>query len=369
MKIGIDARMYRSSVAGIGRYSQNLIKNLLELDLENEYILFMTSEDKKEFENWAIENSLKIKNLKLKIIVTDIPHYSIGEQIKFAKIIEKERLDLMHFLHFNVPVRYKGKFIVTIHDLTLLFYPQAAKDINFLKHLGFRWVIKKAVLNAQKIIAVSENTKKDIIKKFQIPESRIQVIYEAADDKIFKEINSDLSNKLRTQYAIGNKPVILYVGQFRGHKNIASLVKAFTKLRKEIPCQLVLLGSGPKIDNPDIIMPGYVSDEELAAWYKLADVFAMPSLYEGFGLPGLEAMTAGVPVVASNRASLPEVYQDAACYFNPFSFQDISDKIKMVLQDKKLRQKLIENGRKVSGQYSWRKTAEETLTVYKQISK
>lgn len=371
MRIGIDARMYRSSVAGIGRYSQNLIKNLLAIDSQNQYVLFMTAADAEEIRN----KKLEIRNAK--IVVVNIPHYSLAEQIKFAKIIEKENLDLMHFLHFNVPVNYKGKFIVTIHDLTLLFYPQAAKDINFFKHLGFRYVIKKAVRHAAKIIAVSENTKKDITQVFKVKSQKIKVIYEAADDKVFDNIKNMDIEKIKKQYNI-DKPVILYVGQFRGHKNVVGLIKAFKKLKKEIPCQLVLLGKKDlnveiqesldrETEKGDILMPGFVLDKDLACWYKLADIFVLPSFYEGFGLPGLESMIAGTPVVASNRASLPEIYKDAVLYFDPFDTADIADKIKRVLQNKNLQNKLIENGRRVSREYSWKKTAEETLDLYKKF--
>lgn len=367
MKIGIDARMYRSSVAGIGRYSQNLIKNLLEIDHNDEFVLFMTPADQAEFKKLKI-NPLNadpriagMTNQNVKIVNTNIAHYSLAEQTKLPKIIEEEKLDLMHFLHFNLPVNYRGKYLVTIHDLTLLFYPQAAKDISLLKNWGFKYVMKRAVKRADKIIAVSENTKKDIIKVYQTPPEKIKVIYEGADEKIFTGIKNKKVSK----------PIILYVGQIRKHKNIAGLTEAYKILKKQIDCQLVILGGRiDKIANlPDIVMPGFVTDCELALRYKNAAVLVMPSFYEGFGLTGLEAMKAGTPVVASNTSALPEIYQDAALYFDPFNVDDIADKIKMVIQDKKLRQNLIAKGHQVSKKYSWRKTAEETLDLYKQIQK
>lgn len=359
MVIGIDARMYRSSVAGIGRYSQNLIKNLLELDHHNQYILFMTAEDYQEFKNpkSKIQMTNKISNVKIQI--TNIPHYSLAEQTKLAKIIEREKPNLMHFLHFNVPANFSGKYLVTIHDLTLLFYPEAARDINLFKRWGFRYVLKKTITRAAKIIAVSQNTKQDIVRIYKVNPDKIKVIYEAADDKVFEKI----SQKTLT------KPVILYVGQMRKHKNVERLIAAVQILKREIPCQLVILGGslGKKIVK-DAIMPGFVSDQELASWYKSAAVLVMPSLYEGFGLPGLEAMQAGTPVVSSNRASLPEIYGDAALYFDPSNINDIADKIKMVLTNNKLRRDLIRKGQKRAQKYSWRKTAESTLEVYKEVN-
>jgi len=386
MKIGIDARMYRSGVAGIGRYSQNLIKNLLEINQKDEFILFMTSDDYRELKNpkslprrQAGKLQMTNKNSNVKIKITNIPHYSLAEQLTLPKIIEKENLDLMHFLNFNCPVRYGGKFVVTIHDLTLLFYPETARDTNIYKKLGFKYVMKKACRNAAKIIAVSENTKKDIIDKFQIPKSKIQTIYEAADDKIFGRVSSESLKSLREKYKI-NQPLILYVGQFRAHKNLIGLLKAFEILRSNFPCQLAILGKRDlnhqlktildKADyKDDIVMPGFVEDTELAQWYKIASVFVLPSFYEGFGLPGLEAMMVGTPVAASNQASLPEIYQDGAWYFDPFDTADIAGRIKEVLKDEKLRKNLIEKGKIIARSYSWRKTAEQTLDLYKQIQK
>ena len=381
MRIGIDARLYRSSAAGIGRYSQNLIKNLLEIDQENQYILFMTPADRQEFK-------LTTNNSQLTTI--DIPHYSLAEQTKLPVVIAKEKLDLMHFLNFNCPVKYRGKFIVTIHDLTLLFYPEAAKKTNFLKQAAFRYVFKKACQNSSRIIAVSENTKRDIIKTFHIAPEKIAVIYEAADEKSHQDIKTEDIRTLKQTYNIKG-PVILYVGQFRRHKNIDGLFRAFEIIKKDISAKLVLLGKIPadfkidtstgsastlsgdkRVDNKEILrdtlMPGFVSDEELAAWYKIADVFAFPSFYEGFGLPGLEAMTCGTPVVASNTSSLPEIYQDGALYFDPSNPKEIADKIRIVLKDQKIRDQLITKGKIIVKKYSWAKTAEQTLKIYEQVN-
>lgn len=395
MRIGIDCRMYRSSVAGIGRYSQNLIKNLLEIDHDDEFVLFMTSADAEEFKMQIANLKVKIKNYK--IIQTNIAHFSLAEQVALPKILKRENLDLMHFLNFNHPVRYRGKFIVTIHDLTLYFHPETARDTNIYKTLAYKYVMKKACQNSAKIIAVSENTKKDIVNKFQIENAKIQTIYEAADDKNEGRITNyeGQIRDLKSKYKIGEVPVILTVGQFRKHKNLVGLVKAFEILRPEIPAKLALLGKADldfelkqyidastslsinpennrRVDKSeykeDIIMPGFVSDEELFVWYKSASVFVFPSFYEGFGLPGLEAMQAGIPVVSSNKSSLPEIYRDGAIYFNPFDVGEIADKIKEVLTNKNLRAHMIESGKKVAREYSWRKTAKETLAVYRAIS-
>ena len=362
MKIGIDARLYRSSTAGIGRYSQNLIKHLLKIDHQNQYVLFMTKADIKEFDQ---QGSLR----KAKIVEVNIPHYSLAEQTRLSKIIEGENCDLVHFLNFNYPVRYPGKFVLTIHDLTLLFYPEAARRTNFAKQWAFRYILKKGCQSATRIIAVSQNTKADVIKTFKIDDHKIIVIPEAADDKSFGKIDKKKFNHLKTKYKIDH-PVILYVGQFRQHKNIRGLLEAFKILRKKLPATLVLVGKVPegfidkKMPLKDTLMPGFVKDEELKAWYKIARVFVFPSFYEGFGLPGLEAMMAGTPVVAANRSSLPEIFQDAALYFDPLKPEEIADRIKIVLTNKEKRNWLISQGKLVAKKYSWAKTARETLKIY-----
>ena len=375
LRIGIDGRMYRSEVAGISRYSQNLVKNLLAIDEKNQYILFMTPDDRKEFQKLSIKNS-ELNNLK--IVIVNIPHYSIAEQTKFAKIIDKENLDLMHFLNFNYPVNYKGKFITTIHDLTLIFFPETAKKTNLMKKLAFRYVMKKSCQNAIKIITDSENTKQDIIKYLKISNTKIVVTYLAADDKMFSRRSKTIVNHLKQKYQI-EISLIITVGQFRPHKNLPGLLQAFSILREKIDCKLVIVGTPDHTYEQfwqilkkskykkDIIITGFVSDEELAGWYQLATVYVFPSFYEGFGLPGLEAMQAGLPVIASKASSLPEIYNDAAIYFNPLKTEEMAAKIKMVIEDKNLRAKLIAKGRAIAQFYSWRKTALETLKTYKEV--
>ena len=287
----------------------------------------------------------------------------------------------------------------------MLFYPETARETNFIKRLAFKKVLKSALKNSVKIIAVSENTKKDITKRFNVSNNKIQVIYEAADDKGLTNVSDKTIENIKARYAISNKPVILYVGQWRPHKNIVGLVEAFGILKKSIDATLVLVGKpDPKhkavfeaIDastgsastssslslgvedlsevervdklgfSSDIVMPGFVSSDELTAWYKIASVFVFPSFYEGFGLPGLEAMAAGVPVVASDKSSLSEVYADAAIYFDPFNPENIADKIKIVLDNDKLKQELIVKGKTQAAKYSWRKTAHQTLEVYHKV--
>lgn len=373
MRIGIDARMYRREIAGIGRYSQNLIRNILQLDHDNQYVFFMMQKDADEFKETPESHQDNVK-----VVITDIGYYSLAEQIKLPGIIRHEKVDLMLFLNFNHPIFYKEKFVTVIHDLTLIKFPTAAKRTNLLKRWAFNYVMRSACQNASKIIAISNHTKQDIEEIFKIDSAKIAVIYEAADDKTILECDSKKVEGIKKKYDI-DSPVVLSVGQFRPHKNLPGLVEAFTELRQDIDSKLVLVGKPDPahrhlidvVDKSpvknDIIMPGFVSDEELACWYEIADVFVFPSLYEGFGLPGLEAMQAGLPVVASNNSVLPEIYKSAAIYFDPFKTEEISAKIKEVLESNDLRADLIRKGRVVAQGFTWRKTATQTLDVIKEI--
>lgn len=376
MKIGIDARLYRGSTAGIGRYSQNLIKNILELDQENEYILLMTTEDEQEFK--AQSEKLKAENRNVIIVITDIGHYSLAEQTKLSKILEEQKCDLWHFLNFNLPVNFKGNYVVTIHDLTLFFYEGRNKK-SFIYKLAYKYIMSRACKNSKKIIAISEHTKHDIEQVFKINPEKIKVVYEAADDKEFCQVSSETISKIKNKYDLTEEPVILYVGQWRPHKNLTGLIQAFNELRKTVKAKLVIVGkvdlAFPEVsesidispNKSDIIKTGFVSEEELTAFYKLANVFVFPSYYEGFGLPGLEAMTAGLPVVSSDRTSLPEIYGKAAIYFNPSDIFDMKDKILSVIQNPEAAEELKLEGQKVISQFSWAKTAQETINIYKQV--
>ena len=274
---------------------------------------------------------------------------------------------------------FKGKYIVTVHDLTLFFYPGRSRN-DLIHKWAYKYIFGSACKKAQEIIAVSEATKSDIVKTFKTPAQKIKVVYEAADDKIFTAPPADLISKIKAQYKIDDTPVLLYVGQWRPHKNLIGLIKAFELLRAKMPAKLAIVGKPDPafpdvkeiIDKSkflrDIMVTGFTSDEELSAWYKIASVFVFPSFYEGFGLPGLEAMEAGLPVLASNKTSLPEIYQKAALYFNPDYPKDIQEKIEQVIDDPRLRENLISEGSKLVKKYSWQKTAQETLAVYKQIN-
>ena len=363
MKIGIDCRMYGPKHTGIGRYVQNLVENLVATDKDNKYVLFVN----KDFEGQFLNN-------KPKIILVDIPHYSFKEQFAFPQIIKKEKLDLVHFPHFNVPMFYSGKYVVTIHDLIkhLSKGPSTTtrnKAIYWLKYLGYKIVFKQAIKRAEKIITPSIFVKEQVVKCYRINPTKVEVTYEGVDNrfvgytKSFEELEAF-------------KPYCLYVGSVYPHKNIEKLIEAIKIVKRKLVIVCARNVFSERLDNfitrhkaGDLVkLTGFVSDEKLAALYREAEAFIFPTLSEGFGLPGLEAMSLSCPVVCSDISVLKEVYKNAAVYFNPLDPNEIAEKIKFVINDKKIQERLKNQGLKLVEGYSWEKLAKETLKVYKEAA-
>lgn len=370
MNIGIDGRFYRRKTAGLSRYTQELVKNLLMTDKQNQYILFLTPDDQAEAEE------LKAPNLE-KIIIP-IVHYGLSEQIKLPAILAKYNLDIMHFLNFNHPIFYSGKFIVTIHDLTMLYFPQGKSQKSFLRRFIMRWIFRHAALRANRVIAISQNTKNDFVKEFKAAPEKVKVIYEGAGEKLKSDVLTvaQVKKNLRLE-----KPFLLFVSQWRPHKGLQYLVKAFEILRQKMGQDILLVITGernpnfPEIEkqikqSPErksIITPGFVSDKELAALYRLCAVFVSPSLYEGFGLPQLEAIQNGAVVASSNLSCLPEILGHGALYFDPKNPEDMAQKIHSLLTDQPLLTKLKKEAAINLVRFSWSKTALETKKLYEEV--
>jgi len=236
----------------------------------------------------------------------------------------------------------------------------------------------RTLKTADKIITVSNSTKNDLMNHFNIPKEKIRVIFEAADEK-FKSLNNKETKEVKYKYHL-NFPFILYVGGLAVHKNIPALIKAFYKVKKKgIQHKLVITGTKrwkykeifetiDKLDlQNDVVFTGYVSDEDLPALYNAADLFVYPSIYEGFGLPPLEAMACGTPVITSNTSSLPEVVGDAGIMVDPYDVNGLADAMHEVLANEGLRANMIKNGLERAKMFSWEKCARETLKVYEEV--
>ncbi|MFA5359454.1 MAG: glycosyltransferase family 1 protein [Patescibacteria group bacterium] len=378
-RIGIDARFYGPIGKGLGRYTQEVVDNIIKLDQKNKYIIFLRKENFSDF---------KCDGVRIKKVLADIKWYGLSEQIIFPFYILRERLDLMHFPHFNVPIFCPVKFIVTIHDLILIKFPTLRATtlgpvVYKIKNLAYKIVISLAVKRAMKILAVSEYTKKAVVEQFKVDSKKVVVTYEGvANLSVISSVSEkslvdeSLSHKGFLPSVEMTKNYLLYVGNGYPHKNLEGLIKVFSEISKAKPeLKLVLVGKEDyfysrlkqyaKNFSNNIIFPGYVMDSKLKELYANATLYIFPSFYEGFGLPPLEAMAHGLAVVSSDKTCLPEILGDAALYFNPEDEMDMKNKIEQGLADEKLREDLINRGYEQIKKYSWVDCAEKTLEVYK----
>lgn len=365
MRIGLDMRMSGGDY-GIGRYSFELVKNILQIDHDNEYILFVRDLD--FFKRAGFEEYSNVTLVK-----ADYRHYSFAEQTKFLWLLWHQKLDFVHFMNFNLPVFYNRPYVVTLHDVIHYKMP-GNKPTRFLHRFAGKWVIRHAAQAAQKIITVSNFSKKEIVETLDVPAEKITVIYEAS-----RPISINESDMLAVQqkYHV-SKDYIIFVGVMERKKNLLRLAEAFDQLKENysLNIQLVMVGKMdkyyPEIADKlrsikyakDLIFTDSISDKEKYALLKGAKSFVSASLFEGFGLPGLEAMSIGVPLIVSNTEVFNEVYDNGAIYFDPYDPKDIAQKINMLLTDDKYRSLIANNAFVRAGNFSWQKCAAETLKVY-----
>jgi len=374
MKIVIDARMYGLEHKGIGRYILNLINQIKEIDKENEYLIILR---KKYF------NQLKFKNKNVKKILGDFPHYSLKEQVLLPLLLFKLKPELAHFPHFNTPLFWWGSQVVTIHDLIKHEYKGKETTtrnqvLYWLKYLAYRFLIFLTILKAAKIITPSQWWQARLVEKYKFPEKKIKVIYEGADEFLKTEVSKNNCQKLLSKFKI-KKPFIIYVGNLYPHKNIENLIKALKILNQKMSLNLVIVSSQgifqerlkKKLVEENlerkVRLINFLKNESLACFYQQAEIFVYPSFLEGFGLPGLEAMVFGLPVVASNSSCFPEIYGKAALYFDPLDINQMSEKILEAITDQRKRKDLVARGLLQVKKYSWKKMAQETIKIYQDL--
>ncbi|MBN1779466.1 MAG: glycosyltransferase family 4 protein [Candidatus Buchananbacteria bacterium] len=368
MKIGIDARMYGAKNAtGIGVYIENLIKNLLAIDQQNQYHLFLKEPEFSQLQ-FSSQNVIKVK--------ADFPWYSYAEQFKLPKLIKAQKLDLMHFPHFNVPIFYSKPYVLTIHDITPRFFPGPLVKRSAWRKMAYNLVFTTGLRRAKKIISISNHTADNLKKYFKFNHNKIEIIYPGVT--LAGESSADLSKETVLQKYGISKPYIFYLGVWRDHKNLPTLISAFEKLKKDyqFDCQLVLGGQADerfseiqeKISScefkSDIVTPGFIDKKDLPILYGSALSFVLPSFEEGFGLVAVESIFYGTPVIASNTTSVPEILGDGGLYFNPDKPTELAELINKIRFDSSLAAKLVENGRQKIFQFNWQKTATKTLAVY-----
>ena len=373
LRIVIDVRHIRDF--GIGTYIRNLVAALGELDPYNKYLLPAYRNDIPE-----------VRHLppNFEAVVYDEPEKHRWEDIRYPWFLRSLAPDLVHLPLNNAPLFMRNPYVVTIHDMSsFLFGGQTGIKEN-LRLYRFR----RGLVRADRVIAVSTATRRDVENLLGIRSDRMRLVYSAPDPNFLKHPAEPASReRLRERFQI-HYPFVLYAGRIRPHKNIPRLIEAFAVVRGELESHPVykdlrLIIIGDEISrNPEVRRAvvqtrtqqvvrflGFVPFETLKEFYSAASAFAFPSLYEGFGLPPLEAMATGIPVITSSVSSLPEVVGNAAMIVNPENVFDIARGIREVLIDEGLRTELIRSGFAQVRQFSWRRTAEQTLDVYREVAR
>jgi glycosyltransferase involved in cell wall biosynthesis len=361
-RIAIDARELGGS--GTSRYIEKLLYYLQVLDKSNDYIVLIKPDF---FDKWTptASNFTKIK----------CPHkeFTFAEQIGLLRQIRNLKVDLVHFPMVQQPILYRGKTVTTINDLTTLRFRNPVKNwlVFTLKREVYRFINLIVAHKASALLTYSKFVKDDITNYAHINSNKVTITYLAAED---------LEGEPEPISQLQDKEFIMYTGRPQPHKNLYRLIEAFSKMREKHP-KLLLVIAGKKDPSynsyisyierlgisDSVVFTDFIPDKQLKWAFRNTKAYIFPSLSEGFGLPGLEAIHYGAPLVCSNATCLPEVYGEAAHYFNPTNVNDMATKIDEVLSNPKLRSALVEKGKKQVKKYSWKRTAEQTLEVYKKI--
>jgi len=368
MQIGIDARLTHYHKAGISRYTLQLIDALARCEADDDrFVVLESFRSKKRILTSSSFSSRRVYT----------PSHHRLEQWTLPLELAFMGLDVLHSPDFIPPFRRNCRSVITIHDLVFIIYPQ------FLTKDAARYYsqIDEAVKRTDAIIAVSEATKRDIVQSLGVPEHKVTVIYEAASPVFCKMDRPDLKQRVRGRFGV-KSDFVLFVSTIEPRKNVPTLLRAFRQLLADyhVDIKLVLAGAkGWLYDEvfqvaqdlnlmDDVLFLGRVSTEELVWLYNTAQALVAPSIYEGFGLPPLEAMACGTPVVVSNVSSFPEIVADAGLLVDPYAVDELTVAIWRLLSDSELRESLIEKGLKRAASFSWDRAAEQTLKLYHSLA-
>jgi glycosyltransferase involved in cell wall biosynthesis len=368
VRIGIDARKLHDY--GIGTYIRNLVRELAHIDGSTEFVLLCRPEDA-AFVRELGEN--------FRPVVERAGNYSLAEQIKVPLALRRERVTLFHAPHYVLPPLVHCRSVVTIHDCIHLMFPQYLPNRAALGYA--RTSMAMAASRATRVLTVSESSKADIMRFFGTDPSKIDVIYNAYDQRFGIEPAEEAVIRVRERFQLHDE-FVLYAGNVKPHKNLDRLIDAFHLVRRRGLDRLKLVMIGDDISkyaslrravhkyqlHKYVRFLGYLPQETLAVMYRLAGVFVFPSLYEGFGLPPLEAMASGTPVVTSNVSSLPEVAGDAAQLVDPYDPEAIADGIYRVLTDVDLRRALRRRGLARAHQFSWETAVRRVREIYGEVA-
>lgn len=355
-RIAIDARSYLSSS---GAYVRNLIAELQEIDQSTQYDVWVPA---------AAADDIDLPGSNFTVVPTSAGAYTLKEQISFLRHLLRRRYDLVHFAMQQQPVLYFRPRISTFHDLTLVHYDTTNSNalVNHVFRLVATVMFSITLRTSRLVIVPSEATRRAVQSFARIPARKTVVTLEAAD----------VTSRETDVYPVKHDRFILYVGNFYAYKNVRRLIEAHQRLLVDEPdLGLVLVGRLHRAAQPlikeieqsgarNVTFTGYVTEGQRNWLFQRCEAYVFPSLSEGFGLPGLEAISFGAPVVAARATSLPEVYGDGAAYFDPFDVEDMAATIHRVVSDPELKDELRSAGERVLNSYSWRRTAEQTLAAY-----
>jgi glycosyltransferase involved in cell wall biosynthesis len=369
VRVAIDARKLHDF--GIGTYIRNVLRQLARIDTDTEYVLLTRAED---------AHTVSQLGPNFRAVVEPSPNYSLREQLRIPMVVRRERPDVYHAPHYVLPIGVRAPAVVTIHDCIHLMFPQYLPNRG--AYVYARAAMWSAVRQSARILTVSEASKRDILHFFNVRPEKIVVVHNAIDDHFWNAPSHEDVARVRERYQLDHR-FVLYVGNIKPHKNLVRLIEAFAALRSGELEDVKLLIIGDEISklpalrravhqyklHKHVRFLGYVSDQTLSVLYRLTALFVFPSLYEGFGLPPLEAMASGAPVVTSNISSLPEVAGGAAELVDPYDVDSIVHGMHRVLTDRALADDLRRRGVERARQFSWAQSVARTRDVYQAVAK
>ena len=368
LRIGIDGRKLHDY--GIGTYVRNLVRELARQEGDESYHVLCRADDL-EF--------VRSLGSRFEPLVEHAGNYSLREQLSVPRALARARVNLFHAPHYVVSPLTRCPYVVTIHDCIHLRFPQYLPKRG--AHFYAQTMMNMSARRACRVLTVSEASKQDILHYLGVPASKVEVIYNALDERLASPPTEEEITRVRERFLL-TAPFILYTGNIKPHKNIDRLIEAYSLLRSRGFEHVKLLIIGDEISkypnlrrlvhrfqlHQHVRFLGFVSDATLAVLYRLAAVFVFPSLYEGFGLPPLEAMALGAPVITSNVSSLPEVVGDAAVLIDPTDAGALADAMARVLGDDALRAELIRRGHERVRAFSWTRSVARVREVYHELA-
>jgi glycosyltransferase involved in cell wall biosynthesis len=375
VKVAIDIR--RMTEFGVGTYIRNVVRTLSRLDRESKYYLIGSPPKVSEF------GSLPPN---FQTVALAAPDNTVRGYVDFRAIVRRLECDLVHIPHmFWMPRALSCPYVVTVHDLLEHMY--GSRNFSTVRRALHFYLTRRVLRGAARVMAVSQFTSNEIHKLLSIPDGRIEVVYNAIDERFLHGHATQADRDLIAQRYLVSYPFLLYAGAIRPHKNVVRIIEAFSALKSELAkerrfldLKLIIIGddlsSHPRLRRTvisggvqnDVRFLGFVPIEVLRIFYDVAKVFVFPSLYEGFGLPPLEAMAHGTPVVTSNTSSLPEVVGDAALLVNPENVFEIRRALQRALLDTEMRETMKQRGYEQAQRFSWTTSVSRILEIYREVA-